>query len=229
MLLSRSYYSSLVSSGYLISIHMVGRQSPRRIQLQGFLCMAALYAYIGYNFDTLNKYALLGLYGSSFFFSNYGPNTTVSTLTLEQLHSITTQHGFADFLFSTLQTFMLPSITFSRPIRSTLNGVCAASGKLGALLGAIMFLPLATWMGDAKVIVLCACVSLMGAMLTFFFTNDAIEDDQEEGNGDGELKRLSSEAHLITLVQQEECSPCKRMSKVLSMPTFLDLPMEINV
>jgi PHS family inorganic phosphate transporter-like MFS transporter len=64
--------------GYLISIYMVGRQSPRRIQLQGFLCMALLYAYIGYNFDELNKYALLGLYGASFFFSNYGPNTTVS-------------------------------------------------------------------------------------------------------------------------------------------------------
>ncbi len=90
-----------------------------------------------------------------------------------------------------------------------------------------MFLPLATWVGDAKVILLCACVSLVGAMLTFFFTNDAVEDDQEEGKG--ELKRLSSEAHLITLVQQEECSPCKKMSKVLSMPTFLDLPMEINV
>ena len=76
--------------GYLISIYMVGRQSPRRIQLQGFLCMALLYAYIGYNFDELNKYALLGLYGASFFFSNYGPNTTVSIL-LDQIHSTTTR------------------------------------------------------------------------------------------------------------------------------------------
>lgn len=140
-----------------------------------------------------------------------------------------TQHGFADTLFSTPQTFMLSSITFSRPIRSTLNGVCAASGKIGALLGAVLFLPLSTWVGDAKVIQLCACVSLVGAMLTFFFTNDVVEDDQEEGKG--ELNRLSSEAHLITLVQQEqeESSPRKKMSKVLSMPTFLDLPMEINV
>jgi PHS family inorganic phosphate transporter-like MFS transporter len=71
---------SLFHLGYLISIYMVGRQSPRRIQLNGFLCMAVLYAFIGYNFDSLNKYALLGLYGASFFFSNYGPNTTVSII-----------------------------------------------------------------------------------------------------------------------------------------------------
>lgn len=188
--------------GYLISIYMVGRQSPRRIQLQGFLCMAVLYAYIGYNFDSLNKYALLGLYGASFFFSNYGPNTT---------------------------TFMLPSITFSRPIRSTLNGICAASGKIGALLGAVLFLPLATWVGDAQVILLCACVSIVGAMLTFFFTNDAFEDDQEAIDNSPEgWKRLSSEAHLMELRQQEECYP-RRMSKELSMPTFLDLPIELKV
>jgi Na+/melibiose symporter-like transporter len=131
-----------------------------------------------------------------------------------------------------IQTFMLPSITFSRPIRSTLNGICAASGKIGALLGAVLFLPLASWVGDAQVILLCACVSIVGAMLTFFFTNDALEDDQEGGSVDNkncteELKRLSSEAQLMELREQEECNP-KRMSKELSMPTFLDLP-NLNV
>lgn len=72
---SQVFFTALI--GYLISIYMVGRQSPRTIQLNGFLCMAVLYAFIGYNFDSLNKYALLGLYGASYFFSNYGPNTTV--------------------------------------------------------------------------------------------------------------------------------------------------------
>ena len=133
-------------------------------------------------------------------------------------------HDFADTMVSPPQTFMLPSITFSRSIRSTLNGICAASGKIGALLGAVLFLPLATWVGDAQVILLCACVSIVGAMLTFFFTNDAVEDDEEgTGNCTEELKRLSSEAHLMRLrQQQDECSP-RRMSRELSMPTFLDL------
>ena len=124
---------------------------------------------------------------------------------------------------------MLPSITFSRPIRSTLNGVCAASGKVGALLGAILFLPLSLWVGDAQVLLLCACVSLVGAMLTFFFTYDSTEDDKEdEGKLGDDLKRLSSVAYLVGLREQEEGNQ-RSMSKELSMPTFLDLPMDLNV
>lgn len=140
---------------------------------------------------------------------------------------------------------MLPSITFSRPIRSTLNGICAASGKIGALLGALLFLPLATWVGDAQVIKLCACVSFIGAILTFFFTGVGIDDDNNdeervEGDGgtfamsggdgecqDDELTRLNSVANLIALRSQEERSPT--MQKELSMPTFLDLPIELKV
>jgi Na+/melibiose symporter-like transporter len=129
---------------------------------------------------------------------------------------------------------MLPSITFSRPIRSTLNGLCAACGKIGALLGALLFLPLAAWFGDAQVIKLCGCVSLVGAVLTYFFIDyEAIVEDGKEGSsytGDcaaDELKRLSSEAHLmeLRLREQEERSP--RMHKELSMPTFLDLPIDV--
>jgi Na+/melibiose symporter-like transporter len=140
-------------------------------------------------------------------------------------------HGSADKLISPPQTFMLPSMTFSRPIRSTLNGICAASGKIGALLGAVLFLPLATWVGDAQVIKLCACVSLVGAIFTLFFTRDSAEE-KEEGTMD-ELKRLSSEAHLVVLRQKEELSSRRmskdRMSKELSMPTFLDLPIDLKV
>ena len=83
-------------AGYLISIYLVGKQSPRRIQLQGFLCMAVLYAYIGYNFDSLDKYSLLGLYGLTLFFSNYGPNTTVRW---KMMHSV----KFGDLISCFLQ------------------------------------------------------------------------------------------------------------------------------
>jgi Na+/melibiose symporter-like transporter len=214
--------------------------------------MAVLYAYIGYNFDSLDKYSLLGLYGLTFFFSNYGPNTTVRWnmmlsgiflfATVVPFLPITRQakHSCSHTNLLYNQTFMLPSITFSRPIRSTLNGICAASGKIGALLGALLFLPLATWVGDAQVIKLCACVSLIGAILTFFFTGDGIDDDNNSDEGrvegddggdgecqDDELTRLNSVANLIALRSQEERSPT--MQKELSMPTFLDLPIELKV
>jgi PHS family inorganic phosphate transporter-like MFS transporter len=68
--------------GYFVSVYMVGLQSPKMIQLQGFFVMALLYAIIGLKFSDLamNRFALMTMYGLTFFFSNYGPNTTVSNL-----------------------------------------------------------------------------------------------------------------------------------------------------
>lgn len=71
--------SLLSLPGYFVSVAMVGRQSPKRIQLQGFLCMAGLYTVLGFTLGTLNRLSLLSVYGLTFFFSNYGPNSTVST------------------------------------------------------------------------------------------------------------------------------------------------------
>ena len=70
--------SLLALPGYFVSVAMVGRQSPKRIQLQGFLCMAGLYALLGVKFESMHRLSLLSLYGLTFFFSNYGPNSTVS-------------------------------------------------------------------------------------------------------------------------------------------------------
>jgi PHS family inorganic phosphate transporter-like MFS transporter len=79
-----SIISALALPGYFISLIAVGRhQSPRSIQSQGFLVMGILYAFIGLYFKALahEKFLLLSLYGSTFFFSNYGPNATVSIVT----------------------------------------------------------------------------------------------------------------------------------------------------
>jgi PHS family inorganic phosphate transporter-like MFS transporter len=131
----------LALPGYFISVVVVGYQSPRFIQIQGFLVMTILYAIIGMTFSSLssNRPLLLLLYGASYFFSDYGPNTT---------------------------TFMLPSMTFSPACRSTLNGISAASGKLGALLGATMFEPAAKNFGDDTVMMICSALSLIGMLMT---------------------------------------------------------------
>ena len=66
--------------GYFVTVLVLGKQSPRRIQLQGFIVMSVLYVIIGFYFNELSskRYLLLFLYGLTFFFSDYGPNTTVS-------------------------------------------------------------------------------------------------------------------------------------------------------
>eukprot|EP00978_Attheya_sp_CCMP212_P016399 scaffold42966_cov56-Attheya_sp.AAC.2 len=143
--------SLIALPGYFTSIALIGRvtcggiveQSPRYIQMQGFACMGILYAIIGTYWSELRRiqWLLVLLYGLTFYFANYGPNTT---------------------------TFMLPSVTYSPSCRSTLNGISAAAGKAGALLGASMFEPAATNFGDDKVMLMCATVSILGLIMTRF-------------------------------------------------------------
>mmetsp|Transcript_1949 Transcript_1949/g.2910 ORF Transcript_1949/g.2910 Transcript_1949/m.2910 type:complete len:122 (+) Transcript_1949:1-366(+) len=115
--------------------------------MQGFPLMAILYSVISFTWQGLIQHhcLLVILYGSTFFFSNYGPNTT---------------------------TFMLPSITFSPECRSTLNGISAASGKAGALVGSIMFSPIASKYGDPTVMLLCALTSIFGGIITACCSNE---------------------------------------------------------
>jgi len=127
--------------GYFVSVYAVGRQSPRFIQMQGFFIMGCLYLWIGLRFHELaeNRLLLMLVYGSTFFFSNYGPNSS---------------------------TFMLPSLTFSRTCRSTLNGLCAASGKVGALIGATIFVMAANRFGAQCVFICCSLLALLGCTMT---------------------------------------------------------------
>eukprot|EP00640_Fibrocapsa_japonica_P001675 CAMPEP_0113940770 /NCGR_PEP_ID=MMETSP1339-20121228/6833_1 /TAXON_ID=94617 /ORGANISM="Fibrocapsa japonica" /LENGTH=479 /DNA_ID=CAMNT_0000944719 /DNA_START=87 /DNA_END=1523 /DNA_ORIENTATION=- /assembly_acc=CAM_ASM_000762 len=104
--------------GYYLALFFMARMGPKIMQLQGFVLMALLYALIGLFWNALDRVsptALLLLYGLTFLFSNFGPNST---------------------------TFVLPSLTFPARGRSSLNGICAAMGKLGAIVGSSCFSPL---------------------------------------------------------------------------------------
>ena len=141
--------------GYIVSVYAVGRQSPRWIQIQGFCVMGLLYLIVATKFEQLNRSMLLAVYGSTFFFSNYGPNAT---------------------------TYMLPSMTFSPPCRSTLNGVCAACGKVGALMGAALFLPASHSIGQGTVFLLCSFLSFIGAVTSMLCVSESVgqEEDVDE-------------------------------------------------
>lgn len=71
--------------------------------------VSIIYVIIGlFMKSSLPPFVLLLLYGLSFFFLDVGPNTTA---------------------------FLLPSDTFEPEVRATLNGISAAGGKVGAVLG----------------------------------------------------------------------------------------------
>lgn len=133
--------------GYYVSVLLMDRLGRRRIQLQGFVMMGLTYAALGLASSELKHApgAMLFLYGLTFFFSNFGPNST---------------------------TFILPSETFPAHLRSTLNGFCAASGKLGAVLGSALFVPLKTAVGVGGTMLACAVVALLGFAVTLAFVED---------------------------------------------------------
>lgn len=133
----------LALPGYFISVATMSRLGPRLIQTQGFFFMAILYTLIGATWDSLKKStaALLILYGFTFFFANFGPNST---------------------------TFLLPALTFSPKCRSTLNGFSAASGKLGALLGSAFFGVLVDEWGDSAVMLICAVIATVSLVITLW-------------------------------------------------------------
>ena len=140
--------TSIALPGYGVAGIVMGkktfcvRQTPRYVMLQGFAAMTILYSTIGFNWSYLrgDPAMLVFLYGMTFFFANYGPNTT---------------------------TFILPSLIFEEEHRATWNGISAAAGKAGALTGATLFEPAADLLGDHVVMLICAGVSLFAFLLTF--------------------------------------------------------------
>ena len=106
---------------------------------------------------------------------------------------------------------MMPSITFSRSCRSTLNGVCAASGKVGALLGSIIFLPVATQLGDYKVMIACSVISIIAACMTLYLKYSVKEMP---------AKRVSSEAQLLSVDYTDSETP--KLVKLKSMASIFD-------
>ena len=51
-------------------------------------------------------------------------------------------------------------------MRSTLNGVSAAAGKVGALIGILGFKPLSDGIGVGPVLILCGAISALDLMIT---------------------------------------------------------------
>lgn len=106
--------------GYWFTVAFIDLIGRFTIQLMGFIFMTIfMFALaIPYHHWTLkeNRIGFVAMYSLTFFFANFGPNAT---------------------------TFVVPAEIFPARLRSTCHGISAASGKLGAIVGAFGFLYLA--------------------------------------------------------------------------------------
>jgi len=178
-LLSTVWIMLIAIPGYFLAIALVDRLGRVRLQIVGFLACAFVFTLLGAAYETPLRTGGGGagfvlFYGLTYLFSNAGPNSV---------------------------TFLLPAESFPTLIRSTAHGISAASGKLGATVGAFGLLelyssfctsqldatgkpncqansnPNAQQLGEMArgviaVMITCAVVATAGAVVTRYFCRE---------------------------------------------------------
>jgi MFS family permease len=126
--------------GYLLATVTIDRIGRRLMQAAGFTVIAAAFAglwLIPGATSTVLPFALL--FGATYFFAEFGPNTT---------------------------TFVYPAEIFPVQVRTTSHGIAAAAGKLGAFIGTYALTALLPAIGFRQTSAIVAGVSLLGLLVT---------------------------------------------------------------
>ena len=134
--------------GYFTAVALMDRLGRRVIQIQGFIGMAVFYTVVALvmvtagtkitGFLVPTQLALL-FYVLTYFFIDFGPNTT---------------------------TFVVPAEVFPTNYRTTGHGISAASGKMGAAITTFLFPTLLVIMGVKNIMLMLAVLSVVGALIT---------------------------------------------------------------
>jgi MFS family permease len=135
--LAASINATVALLGYFGAAMLVDTVGRRDLQQYGFLVTGSLFVGCGCLYYDLSSAALVTMYLASSFFGQLGPNAT---------------------------TFILAAELFPTEMRSMAHGVCAAAGKAGALIAAIMF----NYMkDDLDLFMLSGYASFLGFCITF--------------------------------------------------------------
>ena len=174
--------------GYWFTVAFIDKMGRFAIQLMGFFFMTVfMFALaIPYNHWTHkdNRIGFVMMYSLTFFFANFGPNAT---------------------------TFVVPAEIFPARLRSTCHGISAASGKLGAMVGAFGFLYLAQSQDKTKTdagypagigvknsLLVLGGINFLGILFTFLVPEskgkslEEMSRENEDENGGPELEQTSS-------------------------------------
>lgn len=148
--------------GYIVAILLLDKTGRKSIQVLGFFMMGVMFLLIGV-IPAVTRLAapFILLYGVSYFFTQFGPNTT---------------------------TFVYPAEVFPLQVRTTGHGISAAAGKLGGFAGAFLFpVFLASSIGLRGAEVIAGVASFAGVVLTALLLPEprgrTLEDLSEEAYG----------------------------------------------
>eukprot|EP00123_Amoebidium_parasiticum_P008049 comp18546_c0_seq1/m.19994 comp18546_c0_seq1/g.19994 ORF comp18546_c0_seq1/g.19994 comp18546_c0_seq1/m.19994 type:complete len:492 (-) comp18546_c0_seq1:719-2194(-) len=149
--LNSLYVVLMAIPGYWVSVALLDMIGRWNIQLMGFTILTVLYVILASAFAQLQEIPALFiiLYGLTYFFSNFGPNTT---------------------------TYVIPGEYFPTQVKSTCHGFAAASGKIGAGIAGYAFPPLMAATSVRTVLFVCAGVMAVGALTSVWVPKYSADD-----------------------------------------------------
>jgi predicted MFS family arabinose efflux permease len=150
-------FSVAAVPGYYLACAFMDRIGHRRLQLIGFPAMGAMFLLIALipGVTTVTAPFLL-LFGASYFFAEFGPNTT---------------------------TFVLAAECYPTSVRTTGHGLSAGIAKLGAFIGVYLFPQISKAFGLAGALEFAAGMALAGTLLTLLLpetSRRSLEDISDE-------------------------------------------------
>ncbi|MCE5387637.1 MAG: MFS transporter [Acidithiobacillus sp.] len=158
--------------GYFLAAFTIDRVGHKTLQMLGFAMMGLMFLLIGaFPMITASIGVFLVIYGLSYFFAEYGPNTT---------------------------TFVIAGEVYPVNLRTTGHGISAGTAKVGAFLGAFIFPVLLHDFGLHGTLMITFFFALAGLLLTLFFVPEASGKTLEEVSGEDKVTAMphgSAPAH----------------------------------
>jgi MFS family permease len=140
LMLTLALFVVFAVPGYLFAVWKMDKIGHRRLQFLGFAVMAGCFLLLAaFPALTVNVVPFIAIFGFSYFFTEFGPNTT---------------------------TFVLPSEVFPVNMRTTGHGFAAGVGKLGAFVGVFLVPELENHFGLRGLLFVAGIAATLGFGLT---------------------------------------------------------------
>lgn len=147
--------------GYFLAAFTIDRIGHKTLQMLGFFMMGLMFLLIGaFPVVSASIGVFMVIYGLSYFFAEYGPNTT---------------------------TFVIAGEVFPVNLRTTGHGLSAGTAKVGAFIGAFIFPVLLHDFGLHGTLMITFFFALAGLLLTIFFIPEPSGKTLEEVSGEDNI------------------------------------------
>ena len=148
--------------GYFLAAALIDFEGRKLMQTTGFFAVGVLFFILSLFGTYLRSFSSLfiWIYALTFFFSNFGPNTT---------------------------TFVYPTEIFPTRIRSTAHGISASMGKLGAALSTLIFPIMLSVFGKYNLMAFLGVISITGGIITIILLPETKGESLEAASKENKI------------------------------------------